>query len=62
MKRSDLMDMERAMTAEVVRRRQLGGYSQDAEGILLICETLMRLLQYNVDGCPPDKPTAKKPK
>lgn len=49
MKRSDLLELEKTMMKEVVKRRALGGYSADAEGILVVCETLMRLLQYVID-------------
>lgn len=62
MKRSDLLELEKTMMKEVVKRRQLGGYSPDAEGILTICETLMRLLQHIVDDMAPveDKPDPKR--
>ena len=53
MKRSDLLELEKTMMKEVVKRRQLGGYSADAEGILVICEALMRLLQHIVDDMAP---------
>jgi hypothetical protein len=61
MKRSDLLELEKTMMKEVVKRRQLGGYSADAEGILVLCETLMRLLQHIVDDMAPaeDPPAAK---
>lgn len=49
MKRSDLIDLESIIMKEVVRRRQLGGYSPDADGILLLSETLMRLLQHTIE-------------
>jgi len=52
MKRSDLQVLEATMMKEVIRRRALGGYSVDAEGILILCETLMRLLQHIVDEYP----------
>ncbi len=52
MKRSDLQVLEATMMKEVIRRRSLGGYSVDAEGILILCETLMRLLQHIVDDYP----------
>lgn len=55
MHRSDLMNMERAMMMEVVRRRGLGGYSQEAEAILLLCETVMKLLQHTVDEYPQER-------
>lgn len=63
MKRSDLVELEKAIMEEVVTRRRLGGYSQDAGGILLIAETLMRILTHIIDEmAPPEevKPPAKK--
>lgn len=52
MKRQDLIALEKMMAEEVVTRRKLGGYSQDAGGILLIAEILMRLLQHTIDEYP----------
>lgn len=49
MKRQDLIALEKMIAEEVVTRRKLGGYSQDAGGILLIAEILMRLLQHTID-------------
>jgi len=46
MKRLDLLVLEEPLAKETERRRGLGGYSQDADGILLLCETLLKLLQY----------------
>jgi len=40
---------------EVVKRRNLGGYSPDAEGILLIAEIVMRILQHTIETYPEDK-------
>ncbi len=59
MKRSDLMELEKTVMDEVVRRRRLGGYSPDAEGILLLAEVLMRLLQHTIETTT-DPPEAKK--
>jgi hypothetical protein len=59
MKRSDLLELEKTMMKEVVKRRALGGYSADAEGILTLCETLMRLLQYIIDDVVPPGPEPK---
>ena len=50
MKRSDLQGLEGLLMKEVVKRRGLGGYSPDADGILLIAETVMRLLQHTIDN------------
>lgn len=63
MKRSDLMELEKGMMKEVVKRRSLGGYSQDADGILLIAETVMKILTHIIDDmAPPEeaKPAKKK--
>ena len=49
MKRLDLLRLTETMEMETQRRRSLGGYSQDADGILLICETLTALLEHVVD-------------
>lgn len=46
MKRLDLLVLEEPLAKEMERRRGLGGYNQDADGILLIGETLLKLLQY----------------
>lgn len=54
MKRSDLQSLEKDVMKEVVKRRSLGGYSPDAEGILLLAETVMRLLQHIIDEFPPE--------
>lgn len=58
MKRSDLIELEKIMMKEVVKRRQLGGYSPDAEGILTISETVMRMLQYMIDEYPEEAEAA----
>jgi hypothetical protein len=60
MKRSDLLELEKTMMKEVVKRRALGGYSADAEGILILSETLMRLLQYVIDDMVPPGPEPKR--
>lgn len=52
MKRADLYKLEEVLMAEVVKRRSLGGYSQDADGILLIAETVLRLVQHAIDAEP----------
>lgn len=55
MKRSDLQDIEDQLMKEVVKRKGLGGYSPDADGILLIATALMRLVQHTIDTYPEDK-------
>lgn len=59
MKRTDLEKLEKVVTAEIVKRRQLGEYSADAAGLLLIGEALMRLIQHVIDNTPDDKPAKK---
>jgi len=62
MNRTDLLELEKTMMKEVVKRRALGGYSADAEGILILSETLMRLLQHIIDDMSPpelDSPKGK---
>ena len=55
MKRDDLQALEAQIMEEVVKRRKLGGYNPDAEGILLIAETLMRVIQHLIDSYPHPK-------
>ena len=52
MKLSDLQKLESAIMKEVVRRRQLGGYSVEAEGVLILCETMLRVLQHIIETYP----------
>lgn len=61
MRKSDLQSLEATIMKEVVKRRQLGGYSADAEGILILTETLFRVLQHIIETYPEDeKPRRKK--
>ncbi len=60
MKRSDLQDLEAMLMKELVKRRHLGGYSPDADGIMLICESTMRMLQHMIETYP-EKPNGKLP-
>ena len=52
MRRSDLETLEATIMKEVVKRRQLGGYSADAEGILTLAEAILRLLQHLIETYP----------
>lgn len=52
MKKEDLQDLEATMMKEVVRRRALGGYSTEAEGIMTLCEVLLRVVQHMVEEYP----------
>lgn len=49
MKLDKLAELEKQVMAEVVRRRQLGGYSMEAEGILLLGEALLKLIGHIID-------------
>lgn len=60
MKKADLEKLEATVMAEVVKRRQLGGYSVEAEGLLIFGEALMRLMQHTLENTPDDKPAKKK--
>lgn len=52
MTRDDLIDLEKRIMEEVVKRRKLGGYSVEAEGILNLAESLLKVLQYLIDKAP----------
>ena len=39
----------------VVKRRALGGYSQEAEGVLILFETLLRVVQHFRERAPRTK-------
>jgi len=55
MKRSDLQDLEEELMKEWAKRKGLGGYSQDAEGLLLITRAMVRLLRHMIDTYPEEK-------
>jgi hypothetical protein len=52
MKLSALVDLEKAVMAEVVKRRSLGGYNSEAESILLLSETLLRIVRHLIEEYP----------
>ena len=64
MKKNDLKDLEGLIMKEVVKRRALGGYSVEADGILVLCETMLRVLQHIIETYPEtpkdDRPRNKK--
>jgi hypothetical protein len=60
MKRADLQALEGLMMKEVVKRRALGGYSAEAEGVLHLCETMLRVLQHMIETYPEPQPRMKK--
>lgn len=55
MTRDDVIDLEKQMMEEVVKRRRLGGYSMEAEGVLRLCETTLAILQHIKDEMPRPK-------
>lgn len=42
----EIETLEATVMEEVVKRRKLGGYSADAEGILLLAETVLKMIQH----------------
>ena len=52
MTRKDLEELEKELMKLVVSRRHLGGYSSEAEAILLITETLYKLTQHIREQAP----------
>ena len=55
MTRDELERTEKILIDEVVRRRKLGGYSTDAEGILLLAESILAIVQHLRDSLPRKK-------
>lgn len=49
MTRDQLIKLETELADEVNRRAGLGGYSTDAEGILLLSRVLLQLVQHQLD-------------
>lgn len=59
MKRQALIDMEKEIMQEVVRRRQLGGYNTDAATVLLLAESVYKLIGHILDeSYPEEEPVA----
>lgn len=46
MTREDLELLERSVMAQVVKRRALGGYSVEAEGVLALFEAMLHVVQH----------------
>lgn len=46
MTQEQIIEVEKRLIEEVVKRRKLGGYSQDADGLLLIAESVLALYQH----------------
>jgi hypothetical protein len=49
MKRSDLIELQNIVMAELVRRRHLGGYSPDAEGLLILYDAMLKHLGHTIE-------------
>ena len=52
MTRKDLEELEKELMKLVVNRRHLGGYDTNAEAILLITETLYKIVQHIREQAP----------
>ena len=57
MKITQLAELEKQLMEEVVRRRKLGGYSMEAEGILLMGEALLKIVGHLIDEYPQNEET-----
>lgn len=55
MTRDDVEHLECKLMEEVVKRRKLGGYSQEAEGILILTESVLAITQHIKDSLPRKK-------
>lgn len=61
MKLANLVELEKQIMEEVVRRRKLGGYSMEAEGILLMGEVLLKVIGHLIENTPSaEAPKSKK--
>lgn len=48
MTRQDLIELEKVVMEEVVKRRKLGGFDVNAETILILSEVLLKLVGHLV--------------
>ena len=55
MKRDDLQALTKEVMKELVRRRALGGYSTEAEGLLYLYEAMFKVLLHLEDQLPRPK-------
>ena len=55
MKLPALVDLEKVIMKEVVKRRGLGGYNSEAESVLLLSETLYKIIQHMIDEYPEEQ-------
>ena len=67
MKLAALIDMEKVVMKEVVRRRSLGGYNSEAESLLVLSEVILNITrhiieEYNVAAEPETQHFANKKK
>lgn len=52
MLRPDLIKLQEHISNEVIRRRGLGGYSTEAEGILLAMEINLKIVSHLIEQMP----------
>jgi len=55
MTRDDLEELEAKVMEEVVTRRRLGGYSVEAAGVLILFESVLKMIQHMKDSLPRKK-------
>jgi hypothetical protein len=60
MRRSDLEVLEKEMMKVLVKRRAWGEYSADAEGTLVLCEMMFKVIQHMLETYPPEKKVSGK--
>lgn len=49
MHKKELEELEKEVMKEVVKRRSLGGYSTEAEGLLLDGEFFLKIMRHLID-------------
>ena len=59
MRLDDLQALTKEIMKELVKRRSLGGYSAEADGILFLYEAMFRVLQHLEDQYPRPKKAKK---
>lgn len=55
MKKEELEELEQILHDEYSRRRKLGGYSAEAEGLLILSEALFKITCHLNDNYPKKK-------
>jgi hypothetical protein len=53
--RDDFEELEKQVMKEVVRRRSLGGYSVEAEGVLFLSECMLKIVRHLHEQIPRKK-------